>query len=168
MSEATIRPERPGDENAVGTVVAAAFGRDAEARLVALIRERGESRLSLVAEIHGEIVGHVLASPIRLTPPQAHRYLGIAPLSVAPEYQGQGIGGALMRAVIAAARIECIDALFLLGRPAYYTHFGFVRSHIGNVYGATDAFMHLELTASCLSNIGGTAHYVAAFGDVGA
>ena len=60
------------------------------------------------------------------------------------------------------------DALFLLGDPSYYSRFGYQQSHIGNEYGATDAFQHLELRPECLNCVEGTAYYVKAFSDVGA
>ncbi len=162
---ATIRNEIAGDTEMIAAIVAAAFGSEAESRLVSLLRARGEATISLVAEHHGSIIGHVMASPIRIDPTLAGSYLGVAPLSVQPEYQSQSIGSQLMEAVIAAARTRSVDALFLLGNPSYYSRFGFTASHLQNEYGATDAFMHLELQPDSLCDANGTARYVAAFSD---
>ena len=59
-----IRPEKPGDAAAIGEVVAAAFGRQQEAELVARLRDNGDLVLSLVAEDAGKIVGHVAFSRV--------------------------------------------------------------------------------------------------------
>ena len=154
-------------------VVRRAFGSETEADLVALLRQRGNSRFEAVAMVGEHVVGHIVASPIELVPAPGAvlpdlAALGIAPLSVVPELQGQGIGGLLMHHLIDAARHARIDALFLLGHPGYYPRFGFARSQVGNEYGATDAFMSLELTEKCLAGLQATALYVSAFGEVGA
>ena len=70
-----------------------------------------------------------------------------------------------MRAAIAGARRANLAALFLLGSPKYYPRFGFVRYHIQNEYGATDAFMHLEVEPGSLQAVQATARYVRAFGE---
>lgn len=51
--------------------------------------------------------------------------LHLAPLAVQPQMQGQGIGSELLRF---ALRQEAIvrQAIFVLGRPAFYQRFGFV------------------------------------------
>lgn len=160
-----LRPEKTEDIESIDRVVGEAFGDQAEVRLVRLIRERGEALISLVAEMDGEVVGHVMVSPIDLDAPG--RFAGVAPLAVSPACQSKGIGGALMREAEQTARTLGIDALFLLGHPNYYPRFGYVKSHIGNEYGAADAFMHLELTPGVLAGVEGVARYVAAFGETG-
>ncbi len=163
----TIRNELPEDTEAVAVVVAAAFGNEAESRLVSLLRARGEATISLVAGHQGGIIGHVMASPVRIEPTLAGSYLGIAPVSVQPQHQRRGIGSRLMEAAIAAAGTLSVDALFLLGYPSYYSRFGFTASHLQNEYGATDSFMHLELQPDRLQHANGTVRYVAAFSDAG-
>ena len=114
-----------------------------------------------------------MASPITLVhepgaqPTSELHSLAVAPLSVVPDRQAEGIGGSLMRHLIATARDERVDVLFLLGHPAYYPRFGFAPTHIGNEYGATDAFMSLELTAGSLEPVRAVARYVATFQDIG-
>jgi len=164
-----IREEQTTDISGIGDVVRDAFeGRKEEPRLVELIRDRKESLLSLVALESNRIVGHVMVSPIEVTSSASLTYGGIAPLSVASDRQRTGIGGALMEAVIARSPGIGLDALFLLGSPSYYPRFGFTASHIGNEYGATEAFMHLEVTVGCLRGQKGLAKYVSAFREVGA
>jgi putative acetyltransferase len=116
-----IRPAAAGDEAAIRRLVEAAFGRPDEARLVDALRERDELAFSLVATHGSSIVGHVALSP--MTAP--FRALGLAPLSVQPEFQRQGIGNALMHDAIARAAAAGWDAIFLLGDADYYGRFGF-------------------------------------------
>lgn len=51
--------------------------------------------------------------------------VGLAPLGVLPEFQGAGVGGALMHAVLGAADALGAPAVVLLGDPGYYGRFGF-------------------------------------------
>jgi putative acetyltransferase len=51
--------------------------------------------------------------------------VGLGPISVRPDLQQQGIGAALMSAVIASAEQAGEAAVVLLGDPGYYAHFGF-------------------------------------------
>lgn len=120
-----IRIEEPGDIPATHRVEQAAFGRAAEADLVDALRAHGKATLSLVAEEGGEIVGHVFFSPVRLRIESGeHAALGLGPVAVLPERQGQGIGSALIR-----RGLEMLPpglAVFLEGNPKYYARFGFV------------------------------------------
>ena len=50
--------------------------------------------LSLVAEEHGEIIGHILFTEAKVG---EDTVLALAPLSVKPGYQRQGVGAALIR-----------------------------------------------------------------------
>jgi putative acetyltransferase len=61
-----IRPETESDRAAVRTVNAAAFETPAEADLVESLRRKGVSLISLVAEVEGKVVGHILFSPVSL------------------------------------------------------------------------------------------------------
>ncbi len=164
---ACVRDAEPSDLDAIRDVVAAAFKRVDEANLVAQLVSDQDVWISLVAELDGAIVGNVIVSPIRLEPAGALTCGGVAPLSVTPGLQGRGIGSQLMFAMIERCREMSIDALFLLGHPAYYPRFGFRRSRIGNQYGATDSFMDLALTAGCLDHVTANAYYAKAFHEIG-
>lgn len=161
-----IRTEQDQDAAGIVNVVGQAFNRETEVDLVRLIKERGEASISLVAVDNETVVGHVLVSPMVLA--ARGLYGGVAPLSVLPTRQGTGIGSSLMRRVEQCATEMGYDALFLLGDPDYYSRFGYQPSHIGNEYGATDAFQHLELRPGSLKGVEGTGYYVKAFADVGA
>lgn len=55
----------------------------------------------------------------------SHPALLLGPLAVAEDCRGRGIGGALVRRAVAAARMLGHGAVILVGDPAYYSRFGF-------------------------------------------
>lgn len=129
MSELTIRPEEEADRAAVRRVAVAAFGDEGE--LIASLLEalEGDRRLSLVAEQDGEVVGHVLLSRSWVDArEELVEVLVLSPVSVSPERQGEGIGGALVRASLEAADAEGWSAVFLEGGPGFYGRHGFERA----------------------------------------
>ncbi|MFE6650413.1 GNAT family N-acetyltransferase, partial [Nocardioides sp. NPDC057772] len=81
--------------------------------------------LSLVAEMDGEVVGHVVATRGELA---GRPTLGIGPVSVSPDRQRDGVGSALMHAVLGGADAMGEPVVVLLGSPDYYGRFGFVRA----------------------------------------
>jgi putative acetyltransferase len=147
----TIRPERPDEVAAVHRVNAEAFGQPNEADLVDALRANGKAVLSLVAELDGQVVGHVLFSPMSVEPAGACRAVGLAPLAVLPERQRQGIGSALVRDGIERCRNLGFDIVLLLGEPEYYSRFGFINAAGLGIDGgfksqrALQAFQVLEL-----------------------
>lgn len=50
---------------------------------------------------------------------------GIGPISVLPQYQGQGIGARPMSAALRALRERGAAGCVVLGEPGYYGRFGF-------------------------------------------
>lgn len=126
----TIRKEHPGDHQAIHDVTAAAFA-DAphtdhnEQHIVAALRAAGALSVSLVAEDAGTLVGHVALSPVSISDGAQHWY-GLGPVSVVPDYQGKGIGTALMDAAIQALHNLNASGCVLLGEPDFYQRFGFI------------------------------------------
>lgn len=124
-----IRREAAADREAVHAVHEAAFATAPhasghEADLVDALRGTADwiGPLSLVAEVDGEVAGHVVCSYGRLA---GEPVPGLGPIGVAPALHGKGLGSALMHAVIAAADARDEPAILLLGDPAYYGRFGF-------------------------------------------
>jgi putative acetyltransferase len=168
---ATIRPERAGDAAGIHAVHCAAFPTDEEACLVDRLRAGGQARVSLVAELDGEVVGHVLFTPVSLVGPAAFASgLGLAPLAVLPAHQRGGIGSALVREGLAICRREGYPFVVVLGHANYYPRFGFRRAStagLQNEYGADEAFMVLELQPGALPPEGGLVKYGQEFSEEG-
>lgn len=117
----SLRPFAPGDEAAVRHVVREAFGQPDEARLVDQLRAEGDATHEILAWSGETAIGHVLLS--RMAAPL--NALALAPVSVIPDRQRQGIGQALVRAAIASAQTTPCQAIFVLGDLDYYGRFGF-------------------------------------------
>jgi len=132
-----IRPEEAADRAVVQALIGAAFGSADRAAGEAievglndeLRRDRGWiPELTLVAEQDGRIVGQLTCSFGELDDDRRTRLVGVGPVAVLPERQGEGIGSLLMRSLIAAAGARGEQALILLGSPDFYGRFGFVPS----------------------------------------
>ncbi len=119
-----IHTEVDADREAIGALHRAAFGGDVEARLVDALHAEGAVVLSLVADEGGEIAGHVLYSRLMLDPPSAGA-LALAPVSVAPARQKQGIGSRLIGEAHPMLAASGEKIVFVLGDPAFYGRFGF-------------------------------------------
>ncbi len=121
-----VRPERPGEQDTVFAIHAAAFETDLEARLTDHLRSDGDVLLSLMACDGDEPVGNLIQSPmVAEADGKSIKAAAIGPIGVRPDRQRQGIGSALMRAGIEWAKSEDFTAIFLLGDPDYYGRFGF-------------------------------------------
>ena len=125
-----IRPETPSDTNAIALVNKLAFGRNEEALLVERIRNSQYyiSELALVAEINNSVVAHIMFSYIKLVGEETFQVLGLAPASVHPDFQKQGIGSALVNAGLIQANVLGETLIIVLGHPQFYSRFGFKTS----------------------------------------
>lgn len=157
-----IRPETAADRDALRAVHRAAFGGEAEAKLVDALHAEGAVVLSLVAEEGGQIAGHVLYSRLTLDPPCAGA-LSLAPVSVAPARQKRAIGSRLIADAhrMLAARGEKI--VFMLGDPAYYERFGFSAAAAKPFRTPYDGEYMQALTLAPEAPKSGTVRYPAAF-----
>ena len=168
-----IRPERDEDHDAIFKVLCAAFGRENEARLVDELRASDSFAmdLSLVALKDGVVAGHILFSPIKIEVKNGFLpALALAPLSVLPDLQNQGIGSELVKQGLARCRELGHKVVIVLGHPDYYTNLGFSSAsanHIEAPFPIPDeAFMVLELVPGVLDGISGIVKYPAAFDNV--
>jgi putative acetyltransferase len=165
-----VRPEQAPDVAAVRAVNLAAFPTPAEADLVDALRNQARPLVSLVAELDGEIVGHILFSPVTLDAQPALRLMGLAPMAVRPSHQRRGIGAALLRAGLDRCREQGAQAVIVLGHPGYYPRFGFTPAATGSSAGLRceydapqDAFMQVELVPGSLTGVAGTVRFHPAF-----
>lgn len=157
-----IRPEMPADQVAVEHVNRAAFGQDAEARLVAALHDGGYVRVSLVAERAGQVVGHILFSDLPiLTATGTVAALALAPMAVLPEYQNGGIGSALVKRGLDECRVHGHRIVIVLGHPRFYRRFGFspdLAKPLASPYSG-EAFMAIELVPGALDGVSGRVEY---------
>jgi predicted N-acetyltransferase YhbS len=130
-----IRAATINDLPAIGTIHAFAFdNRASEAAIVIYhhLRPQFDAELSLVAEIDGQIVGHALFSPQTMRfSGQSVNGVNLAPIGVAPAFQGQGVGSALMEEGHRIALQKGFALSFLLGHADYYPRFGYLTHAYG-------------------------------------
>jgi putative acetyltransferase len=92
------RRELPADIPAIRAAETAAFGRPNEAQLVDALRSGGGLALSVVAELDGEIIGHIAYSPVTIESERGRFHaLALAPVAVHPAWQRQRIGSVLIK-----------------------------------------------------------------------
>jgi putative acetyltransferase len=170
LSEPLIRPEWPEDRAAIHALLVAAFGGSDEVDLVARLRGDGSLLVSLVAieseRIAGRITGHIVASPIALEATAGRTAAALAPVAVHPDRQRQGIGTALVEALLSQLARRGTDLVFVLGDPAWYARFGFSAEAAAQFASpfAGPAFMVREIVPGALAATRGTGlRYAAAF-----
>ena len=124
-----IRNQSDQDVAAISAVTIAAFAtleisQHTEQFIVKALRAAGALAVSLVAELDGQVVGHVAFSPVTLSDGTPDWY-GLGPVSVLPARQRQGIGKALIREGLARLQAMGARGCCLVGHPGYYVKFGF-------------------------------------------
>ena len=173
--EIGIHAATAADAEAIDTLIRAAFagtdfGHQGEAELVRMIEAEGDALVSLVAERDGAIIGHVLFSRMDVEADGAALSgAGLAPVSVAPSSQGQGIGDALIRAGLEALRRQGVAISFVLGHEGYYPRFGYspdLAARFASPF-AGPHFMAMMLDSDAAWPLGGRADYAPAFGRMG-
>lgn len=125
-----IRPESPLDEDAIERLHDRAFGPGRYARTAFRLREAAEPAGSRAASSRfsfSALVGTILVGSVRLTPVRAGEMpaLILGPLTVDPSFEGIGIGAALVRRAMDAAREAGETLILLVGDEPYYKRFGF-------------------------------------------
>ena len=121
-----IRPERPSDAESIDRLHERAFGPGRYARTAFRLREGAGHLMDLSFTA---LVGTLLVGSIRMTPVCAGSSpaLMLGPLTVEPAFEGRGIGAALLRRSIDAARAGGHGLVLLVGDEPYYGRFGFKR-----------------------------------------
>lgn len=156
-----IRFEQPGDIENIGKVHVQVFEAEVEANLVDRLRNSGVELISLVAEENGQVIGHILFSPVTID--GGIRLMGLAPMAVLPIWQRKGIGAKLINEGLKECKKLGYKAVVVLGHPDYYSQFGFaasVKFGIQSEYDVPpDAFMVKELKKGALKAIKGTVKY---------
>lgn len=173
----TIRKEEVKDFKAVFNLIEKAFESEQmsnhkEQFLVERLRKSDTfiSELSLVAEIDGKIVGHILTTKLKIkNKTNEFRSLALAPVSVLPEFQGKGIGGKLITESHKIAKELGYKSIVLLGHEKYYPKFGYKQA---DKFGIELPFelpkencMAIELVKNGLNGVSGMVEYPKEFNE---
>lgn len=120
--------------------------------------------LSLVAEMDGKIVGHIMFTKAMVGDKTV---LALAPLSILPEYQRKGIGTALVREGHRIAQELGYGYSVVLGSEEYYPRMGYIPAEKFGIKAPFDVpsknFMACRLNAD-EPNIIGIMKYANEFG----
>jgi predicted N-acetyltransferase YhbS len=153
----TIRPEQPTDFAAREALLDVAYGPVRFAKPSQRLRERREPALSFVALEERRVIGTVRLWPVSAGGRPA---LLLGPLAVHPDCRRRGIGAALMRRAIRAAREAGHAAVLLIGDEPYYGRFGFMAAKAGALAmpGSCEPerLLALELAGGALDGARGT------------
>lgn len=109
---------------------------------------------SLIAEVDGEVVGHIMFSTITIhTEKHAVESLSLAPMAVLPRFQRQGIGSALIEGGIEGAASYRMAAFWFSVIPeVLFSIRLFVQPRFQLIcpFGRGEAWMALELVPESL------------------
>ncbi|GGI54749.1 GNAT family N-acetyltransferase [Oxalicibacterium solurbis] len=150
-----IRDECADDVDAIRRITQAAFSlaehsSGTESAIVDALRMADALAVSLVATMDEEVVGHIAFSPVTIG--TAIGWFGLGPLSVRPDMQKQGIGGALVGEGLIRLRAMRARGCVVLGDPGYYRRFGFVHDPAIRYEGVPpEYFMRLSFDGSEVS-----------------
>lgn len=126
MKGLTVRLAEERDRNVIRDVEELAFGGMGEATLVDSLVAADDAVLELVAERDGEIIGHILFSRVFVEDGD-DRFPGVAlaPAAVLPDWQGKGVGRAMINDAHKRLKAAGEKLSVVLGDPAYYARFGY-------------------------------------------
>jgi predicted N-acetyltransferase YhbS len=127
-----IRAERGSDAAAREALLDACFGASRHARTCQRLRDGRlpAEGLAFTARHQGRLVGTIRLWHVRAGGQAA---LMLGPLAVDPACREFGIGAALMKHALAAAKARGHGAVILLGDAPYYARFGFSTDKTGEL-----------------------------------
>jgi predicted N-acetyltransferase YhbS len=127
-----ILPETPDYADDIEKLHERGFGPGRFARSAFRLREGAGSlaHLSFIARVGTLLVGSVRLSPIRIGGTSA---VLLGPLAVEPAFMNRGIGTALMKAALDAAKADGHKLVLLVGDEPFYGKLGFRRVPRGQV-----------------------------------
>jgi len=167
-----IRPELGNDCVKITRLNEIAFGRPDESRLIELLRQNPMyiKGFSLVAVLEDKPVGHILLYPVLIRgEARIFRSLALVSLAVLPEYQGKGIGSALVNSGLDEARAGKYTSAVVRGCGDFFPRFGFIPASIFGISPpfivADEAFLAMELFPGGLRGVVGTVDYPAEFSE---
>jgi len=160
-----VRPFDPLDEHGLTPLLDAAFGGDAESRIVNGLRADESAwipELSLGAFDGAQLVGYALLSRVGVGE-QGRPALALGPVAVAPHRQREGIGARLTQELLSRATAMGEGAAIVLGHPGFYGPLGFVPAAERGIAAPwdvpSDAWMAAELAPGALQRLHGVVRY---------
>lgn len=171
MMNLRMRKALDPDQQAIADTTFAAFGKAQGQEIADLVSglsvdPTAQPLLSLVATADDNVVGHILFTKTQIEHSGRMERVNsmiLAPLSVHPEYQNQGIGGGLIKAGLKALAAEGVELVFVLGHPGYYSRFGFTPAGVEGLEAPypippehADAWMVQELRPGIIERTSGT------------
>ena len=117
-----MRAARPTDHAAIDALLRATFPSPAEAALVRALREAEAMDMELVLPDETALAGYLALS--RMAAPMG--WVCLAPVAIAPAWQGRGLGQRLVKAALKLTQIKG-QSVVVLGDPVFYTRCGFSR-----------------------------------------
>ena len=119
-----IRESTTADIPGIVALYPQAFPDEDLVPIVAALLEDPPICMSLVATIDEQIAGNVIFTTCGVEGSDAQAAL-LAPLAVAPDFQKQGVGSALVRDGLRRLKDKGFSLVCVLGDPAYYGRLGF-------------------------------------------
>lgn len=173
--EITLRQENKNDFQSVFQLIEKAFEKEEysdhkEQFLVERLRKSDAfiPELSIVAELDGKIVGHILFTKLKIKNDlNSFESLALAPVSVLPEFQEKGIGSKLILYGHEIAKDLGYKSVILLGHQDYYPRFGYEVCEKYNIKMPFDVpaenCMVIALTEDGLKDVNGEVVYPSVF-----
>ncbi len=154
--------DTPAPQEEEEALLDAAFGPARRAKASYRLREGSRAvpglRFSAFERETGRLAAVLSFWPLRVAP-RGERALLLGPLAVHPDFQNGGLGGALLRHGLEAARAQGHGLVFLVGDAPYYARYGFRQVPAGRVIlpGPFDAarLMFLELKDGAFAGVEG-------------
>ena len=124
MDELEIRESVQADVAAIESLYPEAFPQEDLLPLVRDLVQDADIAISLVGAMDTKIVAHAIFTRCGVIGSSIKAAL-LGPLAVAPAWQRQGIGSAIVRAGLQRLTDEGVELVCVLGDPAYYSRLGF-------------------------------------------
>ena len=169
QNDYTIRRERPEDYRKTEHLTREAFWNVyrpgcTEHYILHCYRDKAEfvPELDLVMEKDGEMIGHVMYVRARIQADDGRTIpvMTFGPISIAPQYQRQGYGKALLDDSMEKAKAMGVKAICIEGNIAFYGKSGFIKANTKGIYNSSGPekeedphFLLKELEAGALEDI---------------